>query len=123
MNTKIGSLLMGFVMALVLAACASTTPPNPLIGNWEITIETPVGAMTANLTVNPDLSGQMSSGDLGVASLAGVSVVGEAVSFSTTVNAQGQSLTLAFAGNVVGDSLTGSFDTDFGAVPVSGRRL
>lgn len=122
MKTRIGSLLMGFAVALLLAACASTAP-HPLIGNWEITIETPIGAMTANLNVNPDLTGQMSSQDLGAAALAGVSVSGEAVSFSTTVNAQGQSLTLAFAGNVVGDTLTGNFNTDFGAIPVTGRRL
>lgn len=122
MKTRIGSLLMGFAVALLLAACA-TTAPNPLVGDWEITIETPIGAMTANLTVNPDLSGQMTSQDLGAAALAGVSVTGDAVAFSTTVNAQGQSLTLAFAGNVAGDSLTGSFNTDFGAIPVSGRRL
>jgi len=123
MTKRIGNMLMGFAVALLLAACATATKPHPLVGNWEITIDTPIGAMTANLTVNPDLSGQMSSGDLGTAALAGVSVSGDAVSFNTTINAQGQSLTLAFAGNVVGDTLTGSFDTDFGAVAVSGRRL
>lgn len=123
MKTRIGSLLTGFALTVLLAACASTPPaPHPFVGNWEITIETPIGDMGANLAVNEDLTGQMTSPDLGAAALTGVSVNDSAVLFNTTINAQGQSLTLNFTGNVVGDTLTGSFDTDFGAIGVSGRR-
>ncbi|MDO8907650.1 MAG: hypothetical protein Q7W55_04015 [Pseudohongiella sp.] len=124
MKTKIGSVLMGFAVALFLSACASTaSAPHPLVGAWEITIETPIGAMNANLLVNQDMSGQLSSQDLGSAPLTGITVNGDAVNFSTVVDAQGQSLTLVFAGTVVGDLMSGSFNTDFGAIPVSGRRM
>lgn len=123
MKTRIGSLLIGIAVALLLSACAGTSAPHPLVGGWEITIETPIGAMNANLNVNEDMSGELSSQDLGSAPLTGVTVNGDAVNFSTVVDAQGQTLTLVFAGTVVGDLISGSFNTDFGAIPVSGRRM
>jgi ABC-type glycerol-3-phosphate transport system substrate-binding protein len=123
MKTRIGSLLMAFAAAVLLSACAGTSAPHPLVGAWEITIETPIGSMNANLQVNEDMSGELTSQELGAASLDGITVDGDAVSFSTTVDAQGQSLMLVFAGTVVGDVMSGSFNTDFGAIPVSGRRI
>ncbi|MEX0739443.1 MAG: hypothetical protein WD071_08885 [Pseudohongiella sp.] len=123
MRTKIGSLVTGIMVALFISACASVSEPHPLVGGWAITIDTPIGAMDANLTVNEDLTGEMSSQDLGGAALEAVSVDGENVSFSTTVDAQGQSMTLVFNGTVVEDRLSGSFNTDFGAIPVTGTRL
>lgn len=124
MRSKIGSLITGMVVALFLSACATTSEPvNPLVGAWLITIDTPIGSMDANINVNTDLTGEMTSQDLGSAPLTGVAVDGQAVRFTAAVNAQGQALTLAFSGTVDGDSLSGSFNTDFGAIPVTGRRL
>lgn len=123
MRTKIGSLITGVMVALFISACASVSEPHPLVGDWVITIDTPIGAMDANLSVNEDLSGEMSSQDLGGAPLEAVTVNGDDVSFSTTVDAQGQSMTLVFNGTVIDDALSGSFNTDFGAIPVTGRRM
>ncbi|MES3008954.1 MAG: hypothetical protein V4751_14415 [Pseudomonadota bacterium] len=114
-----GSLLL--VAALLLAACAST-PPNPAVGIWDINMETPVGAMVVTLDIQPDLSGTMSSGDLGSVTLNGVAVEGNALNFEATVDAQGQTVALRFAGTIDGDNLAGNFDTDFGAIPVAGVR-
>ncbi len=122
MRSKIGSLITGMVVALFLSACATTEPVSPLVGNWLITIDTPIGSMDANINVNTDLTGEMTSVDLGSAPLSGVTIDGQAVSFTAAANAQGQALSLAFSGTVDGDSLTGSFNTDFGALAVSGRR-
>jgi len=122
MNTKIGSLLAGLVVAVFLSACATAPAPHPFVGPWVITIDTPFGAMDANLDVNSDLSGTMTSSELGAAPLNAVTVDGENVRFSTDVNAEGQALTLVFNGTVEGDLLRGSFNTDFGNVPVTGRR-
>src|SRR5690606_31522484 len=108
--------------ALFLAACAST-PPNPFVGVWDISIDTPVGVMGANLNIAPDLTGNMSSDDLGGATpLDNISVVDNAVSFSASVDAQGMTLTLNFEGTIAGDTLAGNFDTEFGAIPVTGVR-
>jgi hypothetical protein len=113
--------LMIAVATLFLAACA-TTPPNPFVGGWDVTIDTPVGVLSAALDITPELTGTMSSAEMGSATLSGVTVQENAVSFQTTVSAQGQSLTLRFAGTIDGDSLAGNFDTDFGAIPVTGVR-
>lgn len=78
--------------------------------------------MDSNLDVNSDLSGTMSSPELGAARLDSVTVDGERVGFSVDVNAEGQMLTLVFNGTVEGDLLRGNFNTDFGNVPVTGRR-
>ncbi|MDP3516821.1 MAG: hypothetical protein Q8S94_06600 [Pseudohongiella sp.] len=122
MKTRIASLLMGFAVALLLTACAGTSAPHPLVGAWAITIDTPVGAMNGNLNINPDMTGEMSSTDLGSAALNGITVDGEAVQFSTTIDAQGQTITLAFNGTVSGDQLAGQFNTDFGPIAVTGTR-
>jgi hypothetical protein len=113
--------LMIAVAALFLAACAST-PANPFVGGWDVTIDTPVGVLNAAIDITPDLAGTMSSGEMGSATLTGVTVEENAVSFQTTIDAQGQSLTLRFSGTIDGDSLAGNFDTDFGAIAVTGVR-
>jgi|SRR5690554_4029522 len=122
MRTKVGSLLAGLVVAVFLSACATTSAPHPIVGPWLITIDTPFGAMDSNLDVNSDLSGTMSSAELGAARLDSVTVDGERVGFSVDVDAQGQALTLVFNGTVEGDALRGTFNTDFGNIPVTGRR-
>jgi hypothetical protein len=122
MKTKFGSLVMGFAVAILLTACAGTSAPHPLVGGWAITIDTPVGSMAGNLNINPDMTGEMSSTELGSAALTGITVDGETVQFSTTIDAQGQSITLAFNGTVTGDQLAGQFNTDFGPIAVSGVR-
>ena len=122
MKTKFGSLVMGFAVAILLTACAGTSAPHPLVGGWAITIDTPVGSMAGNLNINPDMTGEMSSTELCSAALTGITVDGETVQFSTTIDAQGQSLTLAFNGTVTGDQLAGQFNTDFGPIAVSGVR-
>lgn len=116
---SMGSIIVA--AALFLAACAST-PPNPFVGVWDISIDSPVGVMEANLNIAPDLTGNMSSGDLGATPLENISVVDNAVSFTANVDAQGMMLTLNFSGTIAGDALAGNFDTEFGAIPVTGVR-
>ena len=113
--------LMIAVAAMFLAACAST-PANPFVGGWDVTIDTPVGVLYAAIDITPDLAGTMSSGEMGSATLTGVTVEENAVSFQTIIDAQGQTLTLRFSGTIDGDSLAGNFDTDFGAIAVTGVR-
>ena len=108
-------------VVLSLAACASSTVA-PGVGMWNVNLETPVGAMPAVLTMNADGSGMMSVDQLGETPLTGIMYDGNMVSFSASVDAQGQALTMTFSGTVTGDSLAGEFGTDFGALAVSGTR-
>jgi hypothetical protein len=120
-NIRSVKLALAGLLALTLAACAGLQP-HPLVGEWDATISTPMGAMNAGLVINEDMTGEMRSPELGAAALNNVMVDGEQVSFSTTVDAQGMMLTLDFNGTVEGDSLQGSFDTEFGAIGVTGTR-
>ncbi|ALO47249.1 hypothetical protein [Pseudohongiella spirulinae] len=122
MIKRTGSLVAGMLVALLLSACAGTSAPHPAVGNWVITIDTPIGAMNANLVINEDLSGEMRSQDLGSSPLHSVQLADERVAFAADIDAQGTAMTLAFSGTVEGDSMSGSFNTDFGAIPVTGRR-
>ena len=104
----------------ILVGCAAAT--NPAVGAWDISMNTPLGAMPAVLTINADGSGSMAADGLGEAPLSGIMVDGNAVNFSAEVDAQGQSLVLEFSGTVDGDSLAGEFGSDFGAFGVTGTR-
>lgn len=108
-------------LILVLGACAST-PPNPLIGAWLLTISSPVGEMALNLNINEDLTGEMTSDDLGSAPIENLMLEENAVSFQTTIDAQGQLLTLVFNGEMEENGFSGNFDTDFGAIPARAVR-
>ena len=79
-----------------------------------------LGAGTTVYTTTGETSG--TGYVAGGKTLTGVTVQDNAVSFQTIIDAQGQTLTLRFSGTIDGDSLAGNFDTDFGAIPVTGVR-
>lgn len=110
------------LLALTLAACAGMGQPHPIVGEWDATISTPMGAMNADLVFNDDMTGVMRSSEMGQASLENVTAEGEEVSFSTTVDAQGMMVTLNFSGTVQDDELEGNFNTEFGAIGLTATR-
>lgn len=124
MIKRVGTLMAVTLVALLLGACAGMSAPHPAVGSWELTIDTPLGAMSSDLAVNEDMTGTMSSQDLGTAPLSQVSL-GEQnmLNFAVEIDAQGTAMVLDFSGVVNGDTLTGNFDTDFGAIPVTGQRM
>lgn len=116
MKKLLGGSLMA--MVLVLASCASTPSA---VGVWDIEMNTPLGAMPATLTINEDGTGRM-AGDMGQQDISGIMFDGNAINFSTAIDAQGQSITLTFSGTVSGDAMSGEFGSDFGAFGVTGTR-
>lgn len=113
-NTTLAALL------LVLTACA-TGSANPFVGTWDTVASTPVGDQPALWVIAGDGTGVMSS-DQGDQTVDGIVVDGNNVSFEFIVDAGGQTLALSFNGVVDGDSLIGTFGSDFGDFPVSGTR-
>ena len=102
----------------ILVGCAAGTPPG--VGVWDVEKNTPLGALPATLTLNADGSGSMNADGLGEAPITGVTYDANSINFQAAVDAQGQSLVLEFSGAVDGDSLEGSFDSDFGQFGVYG---
>lgn len=105
---------------LVLTACAGSSAP-PAVGVWDAEMQTPIGAQSMVLTIGADGTGVM-SGDQGDQPISGIVMDGNAVSFDAELEAQGQSITLSFSGNVEGDAMTGSFSTPFGDLDVNATR-
>ena len=105
----------------VLVGCAAGGPP-PAVGSWAVEMNTPLGALPATLTINEDGTGEMGAQGMGSAPISGITFDGNMVAFTAEVDAQGQSLVLEFSGTVDGDSISGEFDSDFGAFDVSGSR-
>ena len=104
-------LFKNLVMASALvfiAACAAPTPPG-------------VGVQPSVWTISADGTGMM-SGEQGDQDLEGIMLEGNTISFDVEIDAGGQSLSLSFSGTVDGDSLSGEFDSDFGAFGVTGTR-
>ncbi|GAB1264383.1 hypothetical protein NBRC116493_12310 [Aurantivibrio infirmus] len=121
------SLKIFVVSALVfLAACAST-PQNPVLGAWDVKLDSPIGELPGTLTFAEDGSGTMMIEAPGAegqppAAFQGVTYTDNNIEFSATLDAGGQQISLSFVGAVDGDNLTGNFDTDFGQMAVNGTR-
>jgi hypothetical protein len=104
---------------IFLAACAAA--PAPGVGAWDVSINTPVGEQAGVWTINADGTGVMGS-DQGDQDIDGIVLDGDSIAFDVDIDAGGQSLSLSFSGTVDGDSLDGVFDSDFGAIDVTGTR-
>ena len=103
-----------------ILGCATSQPPAS--GDWNVQWNTPLGTLTSVLTLNPDGSGHMATQGMGDGPLSGITYDGNTVNFAVTVDAQGQSLPLDFNGTVNGDSIEGSFGSDFGDFALTGTR-
>ncbi len=127
-TSRITGLLAVLALTLLSIGCASggggaaaaAVPPAPVIpaavGSWTMTIDTPAGTQEPSLTIagtEGALSGSFGSpaGDI---DLSTVSFADGDIEFSVTIDIGGQELTLNFSGTVDGDSMTGSFASDFG---------
>lgn len=118
MNRITGASLL--LALLILAGCASGPPP--AVGMWGVDMNTPLGVIPVTLTLNEDGTGSMVAANLGDAPVADVVYDGPNVTFTTEIDAQGQSLRLDFSGAVDGDAIEGSFGSAFGDIAVSGTR-
>jgi len=136
------TLRLGFVAVVAsIAAACSTTPsqlaatPEPapapasgggvsVAGTWELTVESPMGSRTSDAVFTQDgetLGGKMIS-QRGEAPLQGT-IKGDAVAFNLTINAQGQDLTIDYAGKVAGDTMSGTVQFgSFGDGKWTGKR-
>ncbi len=120
-------LLLALAAALLALGCSAYGAPAlpAAVGSWNMSIETPLGTQTPTINVTGDASGlmvAMSSPD-GTVEATDVTF-GEdgALGFTVSVDAGGQQLTLVFSGMVEGDSLNGTFATDFGDMTATATR-
>lgn len=122
------ALLLALAAALLTFACSGYGAPAlpAAVGSWNMTIETPLGTQEPTLIVSGDASGLMGtmSSPQGDVELADVTWNDDGtLGFTMDIDAGGQSLSLTFSGTVDGDSLTGSFASDFGDMEANATRV
>lgn len=112
------ALLVAAMALAVVPAFAQDAPKDKKVdvtGNWEVTVESPQGTMVSAATYKQDgetLTGTH-VGRMGEVALKGT-VKGADIAYSITVDAQGQSFTISYAGKIDGDTITGT--ADFGGM-------
>jgi hypothetical protein len=93
-------------------------------GTWHISVETPIGARTATLSLastGGTLTGTQSA-DGGSATITDGKVEGNKVSWKVAITSP-MPMTLEFEGTVEGDRIAGNANAGaFGAMPFSGTR-
>src|SRR5262245_36106415 len=102
------------VMALVATGVLAQNA-NP-VGSWDITVESPRGPSKSLLVNKKDgdkLSGTI-KGQRGERPLSNVSMKGDEITFSLTINPQGQEMVITYKGKVAKDSMSG--EADFGGM-------
>jgi len=104
-------------LALVVASAGLVAQDPPKVqkidvtGVWELTVESPQGAMTSTATYKQDgekLTGTH-VGQMGELPLAGT-VKGADIAYTITIEAQGQQFTMTYTGKINGDAITGTVD-------------
>lgn len=92
-----------------------------VVGTYKITINSPMGAQEASLTLNDDGTGNM-SGAQGSQDLDEVTIDGNAASWSTEIQ-QPMPMKLEFTATVDGDDISGDVKAGaFGSFPFSGSK-
>jgi hypothetical protein len=107
--------LFSFGLCAVVALATIALAQNAsVVGNWDITIESPQGTRTSQLIIKQDgdkLTGMMKS-PRGERPVDSITVKGSDITMTMTVNAQGQDLVITYKGKVEKDKMSG--DADFG---------
>jgi hypothetical protein len=94
----------------------------PVIGKWQLTINTPMGTQTPVLTVNADGTGSL-DGQRGSQNIQDLKIEGESVSYKVQFSAMGREITLDCKATAEGDTLKGRMDTPMGGTDFSGVRV
>jgi hypothetical protein len=118
---KVSALAAAITVLAPLAALAQTTN---VAGAWDLTLSTPQGENTVNVTFKQDgdkLTGTLSS-PMGEVPLTGTATAGS-LKATANLDVQGMALEMAFTGKVAGDTLDGMVKVgDFGEFPFTGKR-
>jgi|TARA_Y100000310_G_scaffold286900_1_gene311443 Na+-transporting NADH:ubiquinone oxidoreductase subunit NqrB len=113
-----------FAVFVFVGGCATTGAINPAVGTWSVVIAAPQGDSPGTLSINEDLTGAMTMtmapGEETV--LNNAAFADGSLTFDVVFNIQGNEIPAKFVGTIVGDEVTGEFQTDFGNAGVTGTR-
>jgi hypothetical protein len=111
-------------LAIVLFTSAAGYAQTGVAGDWELTLNTPQGANTVNVSVKQDgekITGTLTS-PMGSVPFTGTAI-GDTVKVVAPLDIQGQTLELSFDAKISGNTLDGKVKLgDFGEFPFTGKR-
>ena len=112
-------------LTVLISGCASLGgggSSNPLVGTWDLVVESQLGTNEQTLVVGSDMTGNITSADLGDSAISNAAADGNSVTFDVTFDIQGQELPAKFEGTIDGDSISGEYVTELGNGTVTGTR-
>lgn len=112
-------------MTVLISGCASIGgggSSNPFVGTWDLVVESALGTNEQTLIVGSDMTGNITSADLGDSVISNAAADGNSVTFDVTFDVQGQELAAKFQGTIDGDSISGEYVTELGNGTVTGTR-
>ena len=119
-------LVLGMALAAVPAVAQDAAKPKPvdITGAWEMTVESPQGAMV--ITANFKQDGETLTGnhvsEMGEAPLKGT-VKGSDVEYTVTIDMGGQQMAIVHKAKVDGDTLTGTAEIgEMGSIAFKAKR-
>jgi hypothetical protein len=112
--------LILFPMLLFFAMCASADP----VGTWKISMEGPMGTMVNHLTIRKEGDAHFASmaTPQGEAEIGELEVDGDHFEFAFSRTMGARTMTMSYACDVEGDTLTGTTTTPRGKLPFTGTR-
>jgi len=120
----LAAIVLALAAAPVLAQDAPKDKKVNITGTWEISVESPQGAMT--ITANYKQEGEKLTGthvsEMGEAPLTGT-VIGNEITYTLSLDMGGQEMKLVHKAKVDGDTITGTVDLgEMGSMPWTAKR-
>ena len=124
MKTVYTGRLLALTLVVLFAGCASSkkaTETHPWVGAWEISIDTPIGVQSGEITVIEE-DGQLKAlmdGESGAMDVSNIAYDENTMNFSIDTGEYGiMDVNLM----VEGDALSGKLLSEYGDMPITGKR-
>lgn len=120
-------------VSLALAAPALAAD-SPVAGAWAVEAKTDFGTFKSDWTVaeadgawtldmqDQPMEGAPGGGEPPQSTISDVKVEGNTLTFKRALDMGGQAMSFSYTATVEGDTLTGTANSDFGPIPISGTR-
>jgi hypothetical protein len=93
-----------------------------IVGKWNLTVQTPMGAQSSTLILNDDGTG-LTSSQLGSSDISDVKVDGDRATFTVKIEAMGQAIVLHGSATADGNSIAGKYESPMGVSSFRGQRV
>jgi len=116
--------IFSFLTLTLAAPAALALSVDELVGSWSMSYNMGQGDQTGTITVAKNADGSaaitLNTQGGGSSEASDVAIVGDELSFSRTISAQGQSIPVNYKAGLVDGQLQGTFELDLGGFDAGG---